>query len=263
MVSAREELISSLRSFNADPVIKAYQRDWMDKTPEQILAGSADRTIFRAFRIVRQVKGESPSERFRKWRWHEDPGQLLVRLESIRNQEEFDHLARTVGESLVEDWGERNEYGEPTGMNIGVAMKITNLAFKHLSFSPHCRNPLGLIEWLHLPWDSRTLGPLREIWTGSKPIPRSPGQGFVDSLSLYYELHSFITEIARQSGVYRIIYEFYAWDASRGSLRRNSPAIRLGKGRPEDTSNRKSHQRGLIMVDSDEKARQPNYEHFF
>jgi hypothetical protein len=57
----RDELIRILRSFDAEPVIREYQRHWMGMTPRQILAGSADKTIFRAFRTIRQVGQEAPS----------------------------------------------------------------------------------------------------------------------------------------------------------------------------------------------------------
>jgi hypothetical protein len=250
----RDELIGNLRSFNVEPVIKEYQQGWMWKTPRQILAASADKTIFRAFRIIRQVNQEAPSLRYMRWRWHRNPEQLLSRLEAIKSQEEFDRFAQSVGESLVEDWGERNEHGELTGMNIGVAMKITNLVFKHLSFSPHCHNLPRLIHWLHVPWDSRTLMPLRGIWTGSKPIPYSPSQGFVDTISLYQELHSFITGIAQESGIYRIIYEFYAWDGSRKTPRQNDTVRRSQKKESRDTAVNKSFQRELNRVENEEKA---------
>jgi hypothetical protein len=172
----------------------------------------------------------------------------------MRSQKEFDRFAYSVRDSLVEDWGEWNEIGEPTGMNIGVAMKIANLAFKHMSFSPHCGNLSRLTQWLHVPWDSRTLKPLREIWTGSKPIPRSPGQGFVDSLSLYQELHSFITGIARESGTYRIIYEFYAWDSSRKMPRQKEVERCSRQKESKDAEIRKSCQREPTMIKHEDKA---------
>ena len=137
---------------------------------------------------------------------------MVAQLNSLRCNEEFDAFALKLGESLVDDWGERNESDEPTGMNIGVGMKIANLGIKHLSFSPHCQNLPRLKQWLHVPWDSFTLTPLRRIWRGDPPIPYSPSQGFVKTLAQYRALHSFITEIARESGKPRIIYEFWAWD---------------------------------------------------
>jgi hypothetical protein len=214
---SRVELVNNLCAFKAEAesVIKEYQQNWAWKTPRQILGSSADKTIFRAFRTERQVNQDPPSQRYMQWRWHENPEQLLKQLDSVQGQEAFDRFALAIAESLVEDWGEQNEHGEPTHINIGVAMKITNLVLKHLSFSPHCQNLPGLIQWLHVPWDSRTLFPLRGIWTGNPRIPSKPSQGFVKSLPQYQELHSFMTGIARDAGIHRILYEFWAWDKKR------------------------------------------------
>jgi hypothetical protein len=79
--------------------------------------------------------------RYILWRWHKNSEQLLARLHSLRSQDDFDYFAYSIGESLVEDWGERNEQGELTGMNIGLAMKITNLVlsiYPFLSIAATC-----------------------------------------------------------------------------------------------------------------------------
>jgi hypothetical protein len=118
-----------------------------------------------------------------------------------------------MGETLVTDWGTINDVGISTKMNIGVAMKITNLALKHLSFSGLCKNQ-EIVRFLHVPWDSFTLRPLRHIWIGNPVIPIDAGQGFVKNLIMYHGLHTLISDITLEAGVPRINYELWAWDAS-------------------------------------------------
>nr|MBP7323289.1 hypothetical protein [Deltaproteobacteria bacterium] len=202
----RESLVSVLQRFRPEPIIERYQqRDLAGKSPKEILSFTMGSSIYRAFHH------EAPSRRYAQWRWHEDSNSLLQQLNSVRSQEGFDKLALTMGKSLVEDWGASNDRGEATRMNIGLALKIINLILKHLTFSPFVSNS-RLTEFLHVPWDKFTLTPLQRIWEGTPRIPRSPGQGFVKNLATYQELHSFITGIAKDAGVKRIVYEFWAWD---------------------------------------------------
>jgi hypothetical protein len=208
----REELIKKLRSFQSDPIIELYrQRALSGKTPKELLLFTVDKTIYRAFHH------ETPSKRYLKWRWHSDPELLLKNLLAIKNQEMFDRFAFKLGESLVSDWGAKNDLGEPSKMNIGVAMKITNLALKHFSFSYLNSNP-DLIKWLHVPWDSFTLSQLQKIWQGQPTIPTKPSQGFVKTLQMYKQLHTLISDIAQEAGVPRIIYEIWAWDTAHEHL---------------------------------------------
>lgn len=200
------QLIDQLRNFDAKPIIDRYRKEFLSgKTPGNILADSVNNSIYRAFRY------ETPSQRYLNWRWHKTPEKMVATLNGLTKQKEYDNFIYEVGYSLVSDWGKTNERGEPTRMNIGVAMKIINLVMKHLSFSFNVNNPY-LIEWLHVPWDSYTLKPLRRIWQFDPPIPASPTQGFVNSLNIYKELHTLISKISKSANKPRIIYEYYAWD---------------------------------------------------
>jgi hypothetical protein len=204
----REELIIKLGSFQARPIIERYrQRKLEGKSTKELLLFTVDKTIYRAFHH------ETPSKRYLKWRWHSTPDLLLKNLLAIKNQEVFDRFALNLGESLVYDWGAKNDFGGPSKMNIGVAMKIANLALKHFSFSCHNTNP-DIINWLHVPWDSYTLRQLQNIWQGQPVIPTKPSQGFVKTLLMYNQLHKLITDITQEAGVPRIIFEIWAWDTA-------------------------------------------------
>lgn len=206
---ARSELVAHLRSFDASPIIERYRSQYLSgKLPRELLEKyTVDKTIYRAF------PHERPSLRYKRWRWYSRAELLMERLDAIRDQETFDRFAIELGDSLVLDWGATNDLGKPGKMNIGVAMKIVNIAIKHLSFSDPQRNP-SLIEFLHVPWDKFTLGPLRTIWREHPAIPTSPGMGFVKNLATYRQLHLLISSIAQDAGVPRIVYEFWKWDAA-------------------------------------------------
>lgn len=204
----RGELVAKLRSFQSAPIIERYrQQDLAGKSPKELLTFTVDNTIYRAFHH------ETPSLRYARWRWHSGAELLLKKLNAITDQVMFDRFALDLGESLVADWGATNDRGEASKMNIGVAMKIANLALKHFSFSDLNQNH-GLIEWLHVPWDSFTLRPLRDVWSGHPAIPNSPSQGFVKNLTMYQQLHSLISDITQEACIARIFYELWAWDTA-------------------------------------------------
>lgn len=206
LTNDKEELIKQLRSFNAYPVIERYRNlDLSGKTPKDLLSFSMGSNIYRAFQY------ETPSQRYAKWRWYEQAELLYKGLLEIRDQHTFDTFLLDTASSLVEDWGVKNVYDKPSKMNIGIALKVTNLIFKHFSFSQPDTNP-GLRRLLHVPWDSYTLGPLWNIWTGTPIMPLSPSQGFVKDLDTYTQLNILITYITQEAKVDRILYEFWAWN---------------------------------------------------
>jgi len=202
----RKGLIEKLKEFDASLVVERYRkRDLSGKSPSEILAFSVDKTIYRSF------PHETPSLRYRRWRWYKAPEEIIKNLNKIKSQDEFDGFMLSLAESIVEDWGDLNERGKPTRMNIGISLKITNLVLKHLSFSSHNQNPF-LIEYLHVPWDRFTLRPLRNVWKYSPAIQKSSSQGFVKDLETYYRLHSLVTDIVNEVGIHRIHYELFAWN---------------------------------------------------
>jgi hypothetical protein len=208
LVNNRLDLVEKLRAFQPAPVIEIYRlKSLKGKSVKKLMLFTMDSSIYRAFHH------ETPSERFKKCSWHSELDHLLKNLQKISDQEAFDLLAYHMGETLVADWGKQNDLGAPSRMNIGVAMKITNLALKHLSFSGLCENP-ELVKYLHVPWDSFTLKPIRNIWKGNPSIPIGAGQGFVKDIAMYKGLHKLISDITQEAEVPRINYELWAWDAS-------------------------------------------------
>lgn len=205
----RDELVFKLRIFQVEPVIERYlaKDHLIEKTAGEILDFAFGRSIYRVF------KDETPTKRYKKWRWYSNPNELCKQLDALQSQNDFDRFLILLGESLVSDWGNLKNHGGSSYMNIGISLKINNLIIKHLVFSKHTSNS-NLKEWLHVPWDSFTLNPLREIYQGYPAIPRNPSQGFVKSLDIYQKLHEFISAMVKETGVDKINYEFMIWDLS-------------------------------------------------
>src|SRR5205085_502636 len=149
-------------------IIDGYRNELADriKSPRDLLDFAFGRSIYRAFHH------ETPLRRFHNWRWYRDADSLPAKLGALKDQASFDACARELGKSLVADWGAKNDQGGDTKMNEGIAMKITNLVLKPFAFSALVSNS-PLRDWLHVPWDSYTLTPLRGTWTGKPRLPRS------------------------------------------------------------------------------------------
>lgn len=205
----RDELVLKLRMFQVEPIIEKYldKDHLLGKTAGEIIVFSFDHTIYRAF------PDETPTSRYKKWRWYNNPNELCKQLDALQSQEDFDRFLIELGESLVTDWGQLRNINQPSKMNIGYALKISNLVLKHIVLSKHTCNS-NLKKWLHVPWDKFTLNPLHIIYQGYPAIPKYPSQGFVKSLDIYLKLYTLISGITQEAGVDRINFEIWAWDAS-------------------------------------------------
>jgi len=203
-----QELIFVLKDYKLKPTVVKYldNSNLKLKTPTEILRNfTFGNSISRAFHY------ESPSVQYDKWASTIDAFQILNELKKACNQVEFDEILFRIAYSLYNSWKINNEKGLPSKMNIGIALKITNLLMKHLVFV-NLPDRKDLIRFLHVPWDKFTLLPLKHIWSGNPRIDSSASQGFVKSMEQYIELHNFITELTERAGVKRITYEFWAWD---------------------------------------------------
>jgi len=71
-------------------------------------------------------------------------------------------------------------------------------------------------SYLHIPWDKYTLLPLKNIFndlrTDYKMLKSNARMSFVRNREIYGILHELITKICSTANVYRIHYEFFAWD---------------------------------------------------
>jgi hypothetical protein len=208
------DLIKALQEFDLPGYVIKYKSEdrIAEMSPGEIIRYNFDSTIYRAFHY------EEPTQQYRSWKWYLTPELLDHKLLSVNNPKEYDNLLFEVAQSLVDGWRPINTKSQPSKMTIGVALKITNLLMKHLTFSRFDWDS-PRVSWLHVPWDSFTLKPFRLIFQGNPIIPSYPSQGFVKTLPQYLEMHSQISEVADIAKVPRITYEFMAWDGSHRGLR--------------------------------------------
>jgi len=137
--------------------------------------------------IKRRFHNEDPSDKYIKWSWYSKPDQIIRTLNTIAQQVDYDAFIDTIRRSLVKEWGNKNNVGEQTKMNDGIAMKIVNLIMKHMAYSKYISNR-NIYNYLHVPWDSNTLLPLRNLFNSAQSnfkMPKDPKQGFVDTLILH------------------------------------------------------------------------------
>lgn len=203
------DLIESLRNFDLHYSIQKYlnKDNLINKTANEIYKSyTFGNSIARAFR-----NEYHPSQQYKNWTETICIDEILIKLNNISNQNDYDVFLFQMANSLVESWESKTDKGADSRMNIGISLKIVNLLMKHLTFV-HFRSNLKLTSYLHVPWDKFTLRPLKDIWVGTPRINNSVSQGFVNNKEQYLELHSFITNIVRQAGVDRIVYELWAYD---------------------------------------------------
>ncbi len=207
-IISEQKLIEELKKFKLKPAVSNYldKANLKLKNPNEILRKfTFDKSISRAFYY------ESPSIQYEKWASTMDAYQIVIKLQKVKKQSDYDELLFRIANSLNNSWKVKNENGQTSKMNIGIALKITNLLMKHLVYV-NLKERKDLIRFLHVPWDKFTLQPLKSIWLGTPRIVSNSSQGFVKSKEQYMELHNFITTLTDKIGVKRIRYEFWAWD---------------------------------------------------
>jgi len=199
----KADIIDELRKFKPDNAIRKYIDEYLHgKSLNDISIGTMDKTYYRAFRY------ETPSIRFSSWFVHKRINIVVSDVNNISISADYDEYIYNLANGLVVEWGERNDFGEKTRMNFGIAMKVVNLLMKRLAFSKFCTND-RLIPLLHVPWDKFTLTPLKGLWTEGK---FNPSMGFVHDKKRYIKLADMISGICAEVGCRPIDYEFWAWD---------------------------------------------------
>jgi hypothetical protein len=207
------ELVADLMSFDHKNEIRRYQLENLkNKNLNEIFEITFGVNICRAF------PKEQPKSRFRNWSWYSKPKELTEKLSHIQNQDSYDRLIYSLGDTLVEEWNYGRNF--PSRMNNGVSMKIINLLMKHITYSSHNQNP-KIENFLHVPWDKFTLQPIQHIYNKKLKtmsvfnIPKmysAHSMGFVENREIYRGLHQLISEICSKAEVPRIYYEFLAWN---------------------------------------------------
>ncbi len=205
---SREELVETLKAFDALPVIERYRECWVGKPAAEILVRQSIRRYTAPLRM-RRLHGDTGFGDGTK-----EARRAVEQLEALRDQVEFDRFALAVGRSLGVDWGTTNDAGGPSRMNIGVAMKMANVVLKHLHYSRTRRQSRTPGRTA-----SRALGQVHASAAacsvdGRPAHPAQPEPGLVRTLELYHGLHAFISGICRDANVPRIWYEIWAWDSA-------------------------------------------------
>jgi hypothetical protein len=232
--NSKEELIEDLKDFAANyakQTIAKYKItpfDKINKTPAQM---TQDELLFNsaAGSMWRPFNDEKPSVRYDAWIHDESTLTLLKPAKNgflnITSQKEYDDFVYCCSDSLVKSW--RSSLSE-TIMQKGLGMKIINLIMKHQYYKYVILNidsgkikdlkevkKIKQLEFLlHVPWDTYTLQPIREIFhvPGIPKIPKGRGMTYVKSFEIYEALYKFISGVCAQANVPKAYYEFMTWD---------------------------------------------------
>ncbi len=173
---------------------------------------SVGQNIFRALGI----DGHKPSEVYRSWATINFES-LHRQLSECQNQIDFDHIINSFTDSLLVEWTKATK-GK---LIYGPASKMVNLLIKTIQESSEFRIN-SIIPYQHVPWDSYTLRPLKniinELITTNYQIniPTSASMSFVNSKELYnilqdaiFKLYSHVEE--KPSVIH---FDYFAWNGN-------------------------------------------------
>lgn len=183
------------------------------KCCNEIVQAFVTKSTFRAFRNTHQ----KPSEVIRNW------GDSIFdtfysNLKLIDNQNHYDNYITSMAENFRKHWN----YKQDSKLTYGASLKIVNLLVKNIQMSRNFEIE-NITCFQHIPWDSYTLRPLKNIINNltnvdfSINIPISAGMGYVNTPELYSLLLDAIRKlyikISIQEGkcIPPIYYEFYAY----------------------------------------------------
>lgn len=179
-------------------------------TSNDIIKFSVQQNIFRALRL----DNHKPSDVYRNWAKSSFEN-LHTQLTNCKNKNEFDLIVKSYADSFLTTWQTTTN----KKLVYGPASKIVNLLIKAIQESNQYKVD-GIIRFQHVPWDSYTLIPLRNIineLTGTNyhiNIPKTASMSFVNSTELYDVLQKAIFNLYdRLPGQPPTIYfDYFAWN---------------------------------------------------
>ena len=179
-------------------------------TPNDIIQFSVQRNIFRALGL----DNNKPSEVYRSWATANFDA-LHSRLINCPNQNEFDKIIKSFSDSLLNGWTTATN----EKLVYGPASKIVNLLIKAIQESNQFKVK-SIIPFQHVPWDSYTLRPLRNIINDLTTtnyyinIPTNAAMSFVNTTELYDTLQKSIFKLYSmlEGQPPAIYFDYFAWN---------------------------------------------------
>jgi len=180
------------------------------KTKRDIINSSVTQNIFRALGI----DNHKPSEVYRSWATMNFES-LHNQLTNCQNQTDFDSIFKSFSDSLLVGWITATN-GK---LNYGPASKMVNLLIKTIQESEQFKVNT-IISFQHVPWDSYTLRPLKniinEITTVNYRIniPTSAAMSFVNTPELYDTLQKAIFKLYSmiEGQPPTIFFDYFEWN---------------------------------------------------
>jgi hypothetical protein len=179
-------------------------------TPNEIIKFSVQQNIFRALGL----DNHKPSDVYRNWATANFEN-LHTQLRNCQNVNEYGSLIKSYTDSFLISW--RTTTNEK--LVYGPASKIVNLLIKAIQESNQYKVD-NIIKFQHIPWDSYTLRPLRNIINLLTDtdyyinIPTTASMSFVNSTELYGILQKAIFDLyerlpGRPPAIY---FDYFAWN---------------------------------------------------
>lgn len=180
------------------------------KTQRDIINYSVGQNIFRAL----GVDNHKPSLVYRSWASIIFES-LHRQLTNCQNQDDYDQIIKSFSDSLLIGWTKATN----SKLIYGPASKIVNLLIKAIQETDQFKIKT-IIPFQHIPWDSYTLRPLRNIINELTTtnyrinIPTSAAMSFVNSPELYDALQKAIFKLYSmiEGQPPTICFDYFAWN---------------------------------------------------
>jgi hypothetical protein len=210
--SRLDEAVAALSTFG-----KTFAFPSCAMSDEELVARSVGNSVFRCLAGTR----ERPAEIYRRWAL-ENARKISKSLRYVINQDQYDALVRRAAGDFIRSWRGRTESLEAK-IAFGPAMRIVSLFMKAINESESHRSE-QVLPFMHVPFDSSTLLPLRLILNElldldyAIGIPTDATMSFVATEDLYCVLTGAVFELARRAGIPPLAYEYWCAAGRRGEL---------------------------------------------